>query len=137
MRKDVIHADVTRSIYSLIRKKGDVTVFECRVQHGTASVNERETVACRDTLLFAGRENRIAVTVRNQKGSPVQGKCEILTLPRLAGEDQGQIQWWGGIVNLRATNKGPVERPALPPSLPRDASWIDGIAFGCRFHPGE
>ena len=35
-----------------------------------------------------------------------------------------QLSWWGGIVNLKASNKGPVTRTIAPRSYENDFAWL-------------
>ena len=80
-----------------------------------------------DSLLFIGRTNAVKVKVWNRGTTPLTGIAHI----NLAGDwkqrMESQLEWWGGIVNLVATNKGPVERPVSPIKYMKDASWIEGI----------
>lgn len=92
----------------------------------------------RDSLLFAGRENTITVKVWNPTVSPVRGKVTITLAHDWKQRLQSQLEWWGGIVNLVATNKGPVERTTFPSAYRETVEWIDGISSGTRdIHPGE
>lgn len=80
-----------------------------------------------DSLLFIGRTNAVKVKVWNRGTTPLTGTAHI----KLAGDwkrrMESQLGWWGGIVNLVATNKGPVERPVSPIKDMKDASWLEGI----------
>jgi hypothetical protein len=55
----------------------------------------------------------------------VTGKVTILLASDWQQRVHSQLTWWGGIVNLVATNKGPVERTTFPSSYTEDAAWID------------
>jgi hypothetical protein len=81
-----------------------------------------------DSLLFACRVNQVKVKIWNRSARPLKGTAEI----RLDGDwkqrVESQLGWWGGIVNLVATNKGPAERVVFPGKIRNDASWITGVS---------
>jgi hypothetical protein len=124
--RDIIRVDAGRSIYSIERVKDGVTVFAASFNSGIGGESEG-TVVCRDTVLFAGRNNILTVNVLNAKESPVQGSVALSLSPDWKERVQAQLHWWGGIVNLVATNKGPLERPAFAPGNSGSAPWIDGV----------
>ena len=86
----------------------------------------------RDSILFAGRSNRVLVTVSNPTPTPVRGKVTIHLAADWKQRMQSQLGWWGGIVNLLATNKGPVERRTFPVAFRQTAEWIDGVTSEIR-----
>jgi hypothetical protein len=81
-----------------------------------------------DTLLFTGRTNPVKVKIWNRGTSPLNGTARITLAGDWKQRMKSQLGWWGGIVNLVATNKGPVERVIFPVKYREDASWIEGIA---------
>jgi hypothetical protein len=85
-----------------------------------------------DSILFAGRRNRVAVTISNPTSTPLRGNTTIRLAADWMTRMQSQLEWWGGIVNLVATNKGPIERRTSPSSFRRTAEWIDGITSETR-----
>jgi len=88
-----------------------------------------------DSILFAGRRNRVVVKVWNPGAQAVRGKATI-TLPHdWKQQMQSQLEWWGGIVNLLATNKGPVERRTYPVAYRQTTEWINGISSDVRTLP--
>jgi hypothetical protein len=85
-----------------------------------------EAVHLSDSALFLGMKKSFSVSFLYANGISEGGVTASLTSDweeRL----QSQNTWWGGIVNLVPSNKGPVERRTLPSGYRRDASWIDGI----------
>lgn len=86
----------------------------------------------RDSMLFAGRENMVTVKVWNPTGSPVRGKVTITLAHDWNQRLQSQLAWWGGIVNLVATNKGPVERTTFPSAYRQTVEWVDGVSSDTR-----
>ena len=79
----------------------------------------------RDTVLFLGRGDPVRVTVSNPTGKSVTGKLAVLLANDWQQRMQSQLSWWGGIVNLVATNKGPVERTIYPSTYTESAAWFD------------
>jgi len=61
-------------------------------------------------------------------GQSHHGKSHTQTLKRLAATNRESVDVVGGIVNLIATNKGPVERKIFPVDFSKDAKWINGIS---------
>jgi hypothetical protein len=84
----------------------------------------------RDTALFLGMRNAIRLNVSNPTGRSVEGRARIVLARDWEQRVQSQLTWWGGIVNLVATNKGPVERIVFPTAYRKDATWIDGAVSG-------
>ena len=89
----------------------------------------------RDSMLFLGRKNAVTVTVRNPGKTTVTGSASISLAPDWAERVQSQLTWWGGIVNLLAINKGPVERKTFPAQA-RSRRFVDRRRFFRRqIHP--
>ncbi len=94
------------------------------------------TVAApRDSMLFLGRNNPITVEVWNPTEKSVEGKATIRLSSDWKQRMQSQLTWWGGIVNLIATNKHPVERKMFPTDYLQDATWIDGLTSDVKRIP--
>jgi hypothetical protein len=91
--------------------------------------------AQRDTMLFLGRTNPITVNVWNPTRTPVEGKVTIRLSADWKQREQSQLTYWGGIVNLLATNKGPIERKTFPVEYRQDMTWIDGVASSVKRIP--
>jgi hypothetical protein len=85
------------------------------------------TTPC-DTLLFAGRRNAIKVRIANYGPVAVKGSLRLALSSDWKQRMHSQLEWWGGIVNLVATNKGPVERTIRTGNYREDAAWIDGMS---------
>ncbi|MGB6650378.1 MAG: sugar-binding protein [Bacteroidota bacterium] len=81
-----------------------------------------------DSLLFLGKKNAVVVKVWNPTEETVEGNVRIKLAADWKERAHSQLTWWGGIVNLLATNKGPVERTVFPAEYTQDASWIDGLS---------
>jgi hypothetical protein len=103
---------------AFIREGDDITVS----QHTRLAMN---LPAPHDTVLFLGRRNSIRVTVCNPTVSSVRGNVTLLLANDWQQRVHSQISWWGGVVNLVATNKGPVERITFPSTYTTNAAWID------------
>ena len=88
-----------------------------------------------DTLLFLGRVNPVKVKIWNRGTAALTGNARIALASDWKQRVQSQLDWWGGIVNLLATNKGPVERPLVPPGYRDDMSWMNGIATEAKTIP--
>ena len=79
-----------------------------------------------DSLLFTGRTNPVKVKIWNHGKTPLTGNVRVALADDWKQRMASQLSWWGGIVNLVATNKGPVERTLFPQKYREDASWIQG-----------
>ena len=89
----------------------------------------------RDSTLFLGRKNCITVTVWNPGNSLSRDRRPSDSLRIGQERVQSQLTWWGGIVNLLAINKGPVERLTFPARL-HSRRILDRRRFFCRqIHP--
>ena len=104
------------------RREGEHVVVYGTSRHAIAVASPR------DSMLFLGRTNTVSVTVSNMADETFEGKATISLVPDWKERMQSQLGWWGGIVNLVATNKGPVERQVFPVDHRSDAAWIDGIS---------
>ncbi len=107
------------------RKEGDY-VFIHRDSGIALSVSSPDGAPA--STLFLGRKNTLSIDVMNAGEHIVEGKVTVSLAPDWRERVQSQVQWWGGIVNLVATNKGPVERRTFPAGLRNEASWLDGIS---------
>jgi hypothetical protein len=87
-----------------------------------------EVTTSRDSLLFIGRDNTIRVQLWNPGKEARRGTIAIQLAQDWEQRVQSQVTWWGGIVNLIATNKKPVERHLSPPQFASDVSWIHGLS---------
>jgi hypothetical protein len=83
------------------------------------------STASNDTL-FLGLQNQI--TVRQILPEPESSSLlpgARFSLPAILTERiQSQLSWWGGIVNLKAYNKGPISRIVFPKNYSSDFSWL-------------
>ena len=86
----------------------------------------RGSIILPDSLLFLGRNNSINVTLPDMTHTAMF-KAAISLNPDWQERVQSQVSWWGGMVNLVASNKGPVERRTFPSGYRKEASWIHGI----------
>ena len=76
-----------------------------------------------DSILFLGMKKSIDVSFPDVDGTS-SGSAAMSPAPDWRERIQGQLTWWGGIVNLVPVNKGPVERRISPPVYRNDASWL-------------
>lgn len=81
-----------------------------------------------EKTLFLGKNNTISIKVWNPKEKPITGRVTLKLAEDWQQRVTSQLADWGGIVNLIATNKGPVERKIFPISYQKTAAWIDGIS---------
>lgn len=100
------------------RKDGDFIV--ARQREGVAFVIE-------DSTLFLGMPNQLTVRVMNPAGSAVSGRVKISLPPDWPEHVHSQLDWWGGIVNLLAWNKGPIQRQTSPAPHRRLVGWLHGV----------
>jgi hypothetical protein len=80
---------------------------------------------CADTL-FLGMQNVITIwqaLPENDRSSPYE-PARISMQENSQERIASQLSWWGGIVNLKAFNKGPVSRIVAPTSYTKDFSWL-------------
>jgi hypothetical protein len=105
-----------------VQRDGDFVVI--RLQSGIAM----DIIRPDDSTLFLGTKNRLSVRVWNPSSkTAVEGRVTLTLSKDWSERVNSQLHWWGGIVNLKATNKGPIERTVAPASYTDDASWINGI----------
>jgi hypothetical protein len=84
-------------------------------------------IGVEDTTLFLGMQNHLSIHVMNPTSRAISSQVKI-SLPADSPElVRSQLDWWGGIVNLLAWNKGPVQRQTFPIPNRRSASWINGV----------
>ncbi len=76
-----------------------------------------------DTL-FLGMRNMIAGRVLGSQDSSGQSIPKIQLPSDWSQRLESQLRWWGGIVNLKAVNKGPVSRTIAPDRFRTDPSWL-------------
>ncbi|MCK5572450.1 MAG: hypothetical protein KAJ12_06800, partial [Bacteroidetes bacterium] len=88
-----------------------------------------------DSLLFLGKNNVVVVKVWNPTEETVKGSVKIKLAADWKERAHSQLTWWGGIVNLLATNKEPAEQTVFPTEYTRDASWIDGLSSVAKSVP--
>jgi hypothetical protein len=113
-----------------VRRDGDFVLIQRQ------SALAIEIVKPDDSILFIGAKNHFTVRVWNPSNDPVEGRV-TLTLSRDWQERvSSQLSWWGGIVNLKAKNKGPIERPIPSAGERDDASWINGVMSPVKRIPG-
>ena len=86
----------------------------------------REIVSTAGDTLFLGLKN--AITIREvvpvTDQNPVAQPVRISIPPDWGERTNSQLTWWGGVVNLKAFNKGPVSRVAIPANYTTDLSWL-------------
>jgi hypothetical protein len=73
-----------------------------------------ELLVPNDSALVAGSRNRIRVCVWNPTQRAFSGILTIAPADDWESLVRSQLDWWGGIVNLTALNKGSVQRTHLP-----------------------
>ncbi len=92
----------------------------------SGNISHVGSVLPRDSILFIGRKNHVEVGLPALTHSSMF-RAGLSLSPDWQERVRSQVLWWGGIVNLAATNKGPVERKTFPSADRGEASWIDGI----------
>ncbi|HTY57244.1 MAG TPA: sugar-binding protein, partial [Bacteroidota bacterium] len=80
-----------------------------------------------DSALIAGEKNTLYVDVLNGGDTPVTGTLRFSLAPDWKEQVQSQLGWWGGIVNLVPTNKGPLERRSLVSPQCNDGLWAEHL----------
>ena len=113
-----------------VHRDGDFVVLER--QSGIAI----EIVTPSDSTVFIGTKNRLTVRVWNPSNDPVEGRVTLTLSKDWQERISSQQNWWGGIVNLKAKNKGPIERTIVPADNKTDASWINGMMSPVKRIPG-
>ncbi len=100
------------------QKQGDFIVIE-----KTAGVG----LQLKNSTLFLGLENNVQIEVWNANDFAVSEKLEISATETCEAEIRSQQNWWGGVVNLVATNKRPVQRKIFPATFGNPTEWIRNI----------
>lgn len=91
-----------------------------------------EYVAPHDTTLYLGKKNRLSVRVWNPTKAPIEDSVRIELSNDWKERMESQLEWWGGIVNLKATNKCPIEQKLYPTEYREDGNWISGKQSASR-----
>ncbi len=107
-------------LHSTYKRDGDYVVV------GQSNHLAMKVYAPQDSVLFLGKLSGIRVRIWNPTSKPVEGRVSIKLSNDWKQRMQSQLEWWGGIVNLIATNKVPIERKLFPTEYRQDAAWIDG-----------
>ena len=117
-RTDVITADVAHSVFAVRREGygqsslssfGNFDVPETGYHNLLVfGANPPNTLT-----LYQGTTDTINIGVI-ENGSAPRGSVRVVPSPGWEEKTRSQLTWWGGIVNLVARNKGPVERPVRP-----------------------
>ncbi len=89
--------------------------------------NDGVAMVTADTTLFLGMQNQLSIRVMNPAAGAISGQVKISLPPDWPEHVQSQLDWWGGIVNLLAWNKGPIQRQTSPTPNRRSVSWINGV----------
>ena len=119
---EIIHADVEHSIFSVVterelqRSKDSYRHFEIpeaghhdlRIFSPNAGANPPNALT-----LYQGTTDTLNIGV-SDRGGEAHGSVRVVPSPGWGEKTRSQLAWWGGIVNLVATNKGPVERLVHP-----------------------
>jgi len=116
-------------VQSNFKNEGDYIIV------GQSTRVAMKATAPRDTMLFLGRTNPITIKVWNPTEKPVEGRVAITLSTDWQQRMKSQLTYWGGIVNLLATNKGPIERKTFPIEYLSEASWLDGLTSGSKKIP--
>ncbi|HEX9006148.1 MAG TPA: heparinase II/III family protein [Bacteroidota bacterium] len=100
-----------------------------------------EVITTSNDTLFLGMRNVVNLRLPSVQSGKRDGPAPKIRLPSDWDERlESQLRWWGGIVNLKATNKGPVTRPIYPDHYRKDPSWLTEAAVSSRGKgagPGE
>lgn len=95
-------------------------------------------IAPTDSLLFQGIQNRLVVQVSNYTDQPITEPIKLNLAANWQEQVESQLDWWGGIVNLKATNKVPPQKKLFPEAYRKDVRWIDGISLERKtIQPGK
>jgi hypothetical protein len=94
-----------------------------------------EMVSPKDSTIFLGKMNQVTIRVWNPTDRPITGGIKLSLSRDWHERVQSQLAWWGGIVNLKATNKGPIQRKTFPAQYRQDAGWIDGMTSESKHIP--
>lgn len=118
---------------------GEAKSFSREGEYLLVNQTERAVIAITapsTRTLFLGKTNTMSIHVYNPGKNTVSGKVAIKLAKDWPQRVRNQLADWGGIVNLIATNKGPVERKTFPTEYPLTATWIDGVASAVKTIPG-
>jgi hypothetical protein len=87
-----------------------------------------EIVSPEDSTFFLGMKNRLTVRVWNPADHPITGRVKLALSGDWRERVHSQLTWWGGVVNLKAMNKGPIRRKTFPSQYRHEASWLEGVS---------
>ncbi len=85
-------------------------------------------IAPTDSLLFQGIQNKLLVQVSNYTDQAITDQIKFRLAANWQEQVESQLDWWGGIVNLKATNKIPPLKKLFPEAYRKDVRWIDGMS---------
>ncbi|MDH3252366.1 MAG: hypothetical protein OEM41_06205, partial [Ignavibacteria bacterium] len=90
-----------------------------------------------DSLVFAGYRDTVTINVWTAPDTATAVTASLTLTPDWKEHVTSQLTWWGGVVNLVASNKRPVTRTVWPVEYSMDMRWIDGLTSGFyRVDPG-
>jgi Carbohydrate family 9 binding domain-like/Heparinase II/III-like protein/Alginate lyase len=90
-----------------------------------------------DSVVFAGYPDTVDIAVWNFSGKRTEMKASLALHANWLEHVTSQLTWWGGVVNLIASNKKPVTRTVWPAEYSMDMRWLDGLTSGpYRVDPG-
>jgi hypothetical protein len=127
--REFIRAEIRSPEVAAVTLNGKPVAFQRRGDFIVITQSDHiamSVTSTRDSILFAGRSNRVLVTVSNPTPASVRGAVTIRLAPDWKERMTSQLGWWGGVVNLLAINKGPVERLTSPSVFRQTTEWIDG-----------
>ena len=82
-------------------------------------------IAPEDSEFFQGMQHKLLVQVSNFTDQPIAEHIKLRAGDNWQEQVKSQLDWWGGIVNLKAINKEPIQRRLFPNEFRKDADWID------------
>ncbi|HEX9971719.1 MAG TPA: heparinase II/III family protein, partial [bacterium] len=85
-------------------------------------------IAPKDSVIFQGIQNKLIVQVSNYTDHPIADQIKLSLAKNWQEQVQSQLNWWGGIVNLKATNKKLPLKKLFPKVYRKDAPWIDELS---------
>ncbi|HUI09333.1 MAG TPA: sugar-binding protein [Bacteroidota bacterium] len=133
--RDVITADVANSVFSIRREREDqrtlssstgVVLPEAGVHELRVSAPGRQGNATRPLTLYQGTTDTLVFSV-TAHANALRGSLRVQPSPGWKEATESRLNWWGGIVNLVATNKRPVERLEHA-AYAEDPSWFKPFA---------
>jgi hypothetical protein len=113
-----------------VRRDGDFVVLQ---RQSDVAI---EIVAPNDSTVFVGTKNHLTVRVWNPSNVAVEGRVTLGLSKDWPERVNSQLNWWGGIVNLKARNKGPIERTVAPKADRNNVNWINGVMSVSKQIPG-